>query len=64
MPSKNAKLFLERIRLDLFAAEQRLDYDFIGPGMTLAELFDADVSGRAFPSPSFVCPAAWVHRDY
>ena len=47
--SKNAKLFLERIRLDLFAAEQRLDYDFIGPGMTLAELFDADVSGRAFP---------------
>jgi trehalose/maltose hydrolase-like predicted phosphorylase/beta-phosphoglucomutase-like phosphatase (HAD superfamily) len=47
--SKNAKLFLERIRLDLFAAEQRLDYDFIGPGMTLAELFDADISGRDFP---------------
>ena len=34
--SKNAELFLERIRLDTFAAEQRLDYDFIGPGMTLA----------------------------
>ena len=47
--SKNAKLFLERIRLDLFAAGQRLDYDFIGPGMTLAELFDADISGRDFP---------------
>jgi len=47
--SKNAKLFLERIRLDAFAAEQRLDYDFIRPGMTLQELFDADISGRDFP---------------
>ena len=47
--SKNAKLFLERIRLDTFAAEQRLDYDFIRPGMTLQELFDADISGRDFP---------------
>jgi Trk K+ transport system NAD-binding subunit len=40
--SKNAGLFLERIRLDSFAAEQRLDYDFIHDGMTLQELFDAD----------------------
>jgi beta-phosphoglucomutase len=47
--SKNARLFLERIRLDTFAAEQRLDYDFIHAGMTLAELFDADISGRDFP---------------
>jgi trehalose/maltose hydrolase-like predicted phosphorylase/beta-phosphoglucomutase-like phosphatase (HAD superfamily) len=47
--SKNAKLFLERIRLDLFAAEQRLDGDFIRDGMTLEELFDADISGRDFP---------------
>jgi trehalose/maltose hydrolase-like predicted phosphorylase/beta-phosphoglucomutase-like phosphatase (HAD superfamily) len=47
--SKNAKLFLERIRLDTFAAEQRLDYDFIRPEMTLEELFDADISGRDFP---------------
>jgi trehalose/maltose hydrolase-like predicted phosphorylase/beta-phosphoglucomutase-like phosphatase (HAD superfamily) len=47
--SKNAKLFLERIRLDTFAAEQRLDYDFIRPEMTLRELFDADISGRDFP---------------
>jgi trehalose/maltose hydrolase-like predicted phosphorylase/beta-phosphoglucomutase-like phosphatase (HAD superfamily) len=47
--SKNAKLFLERIRVDLFAAEQRLDYDFIRPRMTLEELFDADISGRDFP---------------
>src|SRR5215212_6110454 len=47
--SKNAKLFLERIRLDTFAAEQRLDYDFIRPRMTLQEVFDADISGRDFP---------------
>jgi beta-phosphoglucomutase len=47
--SKNAKLFLERIRVDLFAAEQRLDYQFIRPQMTLEELFDADISGRDFP---------------
>ncbi|HEY4725690.1 MAG TPA: HAD-IA family hydrolase, partial [Actinomycetota bacterium] len=47
--SKNAGLFLERIRLDSFAAEQRLDYDFIHDGMTLQELFDADISGRDFP---------------
>jgi trehalose/maltose hydrolase-like predicted phosphorylase/beta-phosphoglucomutase-like phosphatase (HAD superfamily) len=47
--SKNAKLFLERIRLDTFAAEQRLDYDFVRSRMTLQELFDADISGRDFP---------------
>jgi trehalose/maltose hydrolase-like predicted phosphorylase/beta-phosphoglucomutase-like phosphatase (HAD superfamily) len=47
--SKNARLFLERIRLDTFAAEQRLDYGFIRPQMTLLELFDADISGRDFP---------------
>jgi trehalose/maltose hydrolase-like predicted phosphorylase/beta-phosphoglucomutase-like phosphatase (HAD superfamily) len=47
--SKNAKLFLARIRLDIFAAEQRLDYDFIRPEMTLEDLFDADISGRDFP---------------
>ena len=47
--SKNAKLFLERIRLDTFTAEQRLDYGFVRSGMTLEELFDADISGRDFP---------------
>ena len=47
--SKNAKLFLERIRLDTFAAEQRLDYSFVHDGMTLEKLFDADISGRDFP---------------
>jgi len=47
--SKNAKLFLRKIRLDTFAAEQRLEYAFIRPGMALLDLFDADISGRDFP---------------
>ncbi len=47
--SKNAGLFLRQIRLDAFAAEQRLEYGFITPGLTLLELFDADVAGRDFP---------------
>jgi hypothetical protein len=32
-----------------FAAKQRLDYSFIDDGMTLQQLFDADISGRDFP---------------
>ncbi len=47
--SKNAKLFLRQIRLDTFAAEQRLDYPFLHQGMTLLELFDADTSGQDIP---------------
>jgi trehalose/maltose hydrolase-like predicted phosphorylase/beta-phosphoglucomutase-like phosphatase (HAD superfamily) len=47
--SKNAELFLRQIRLDTFAAEQRLDYDFIRPGLVLLDLFDANVAGRDFP---------------
>ncbi len=47
--SKNANLFLRQIRLDTFAAEQRLEYPFIRPGLNLLGLFDADISGRDFP---------------
>ena len=47
--SKSASLFLRQIRLDTFAAGQRLDYPFIRPGLTLLQLFDADISGRDFP---------------
>jgi beta-phosphoglucomutase-like phosphatase (HAD superfamily) len=47
--SKNARLFLERIRLDTFAAEQRVGYEFVHGGMTLEQLFDVDISGRDFP---------------
>jgi trehalose/maltose hydrolase-like predicted phosphorylase/beta-phosphoglucomutase-like phosphatase (HAD superfamily) len=46
--SKNAGLFLRQIRLDTFAAEQGLDYDFLRPGLSLLEFFDADISGRDF----------------
>jgi trehalose/maltose hydrolase-like predicted phosphorylase/beta-phosphoglucomutase-like phosphatase (HAD superfamily) len=60
--SKNVKLFLEPIRLDTFTAEQRLDYEFVHDGMTLEDLFDADISGLEFPrgkpDPMIFCTAA------
>jgi beta-phosphoglucomutase len=46
--SKNAGLFLRQIRLDAFAAEQGLHYDFVRPGLSLLDFFDADISGRDF----------------
>jgi beta-phosphoglucomutase len=46
--SKNAGLFLRQIRLDTFAAEHGLHYDFLRPGLSLLELFDVDISGRDF----------------
>jgi len=50
--SNNFRPFLQQIRLDTFAAEQRLDYDFVHDGMTLEELFDADLSGWEFRGAS------------
>src|SRR5207247_2958610 len=47
--SKNAGLFLTRIRMDVFAAERGLPYPFVHEGMTLLDLFDADLSGPDFP---------------
>jgi beta-phosphoglucomutase len=47
--SKNAGLFLKQIRLDEFAAEQGLHYDLLEVGLTLQDVFDADVTGRDFP---------------
>lgn len=47
--SKNAELFLRQIRLDTFAAELGLRYDFLKPGLTLMDFFDANVAGRDFP---------------
>lgn len=44
--SKNADRFLRRIRVDTFAEQERLEYDFVRPGMTLYDLFAADLSGR------------------
>lgn len=47
--SKNAELFLKQIRLDTFAAQHGLGYDFLRPGLTLLDFFDANVAGRDFP---------------
>jgi beta-phosphoglucomutase len=46
--SKNAGLFLRQIRLDTFAEQEGLHYDFLRPGLNLLEFFDADISGRDF----------------
>jgi len=60
--SKNAGLFLERVRLDEFTEKEGLDYDFIRPGYTLLDILDADVSGRDFeqgkPHPMIFLTAA------
>ena len=46
--SKNAGLFLRQIRLDTFAEQEGLRYEFLRPGLSLLEFFDADISGRDF----------------
>ena len=60
--SKNAQLFLRRIRLDTFAREQGICLPSPRPGLTLLEFFDADVSGRDFahgkPHPEMFLTAA------
>lgn len=66
--SKNAGLFLTRIRLDVFAAERGLPYDFVRDGLTLQDVFDADLSGRDFeqgkPHPMiFLTAAAELHIE-
>ena len=60
--SKNAGLFLRKIRLDTFAAEHGITSESLRPGLTLLEFFDADVSGRDFakgkPDPEMFLTAA------
>jgi beta-phosphoglucomutase-like phosphatase (HAD superfamily) len=60
--SKNAGLFLSRVRLDTVTAEQGLPYGWVADGLTLAGLFDVDVSGRDFargkPDPEIFWTAA------
>jgi beta-phosphoglucomutase len=60
--SKNAKLFLRKIRLDTFAQEQGITSALLRPGLTLLNFFDADVSGRDFahgkPDPEMFLTAA------
>jgi beta-phosphoglucomutase-like phosphatase (HAD superfamily) len=60
--SKNAGLFLRQIRLDTFAEQEGLSYDFLRPGLSLLDFFDADISGRDFaqgkPHPEIFLTAA------
>jgi beta-phosphoglucomutase-like phosphatase (HAD superfamily) len=60
--SKNAGLFLRKIRLDTFAQEEGITSESLRPGLTLLEFFDADVSGRDFaegkPHPEMFLTAA------
>ena len=60
--SKNAGRLLEQIRLDVFAEDEGLNYDFLRPNLSLLEFFDADVSGRDFaqgkPDPEIFVTAA------
>jgi beta-phosphoglucomutase len=60
--SKNAGLFLRQIRLDTFAQENGIVSASLGPGLTLLDYFDADVSGRDFahgkPDPEMFLTAA------
>jgi beta-phosphoglucomutase-like phosphatase (HAD superfamily) len=60
--SKNAGLFLRKIRLDTFAEEHGITSESLRPGLSLLEFFDADVSGRDFakgkPHPEMFLTAA------
>jgi beta-phosphoglucomutase-like phosphatase (HAD superfamily) len=44
----NAGLFLRQIRLDTLAEENGLKSERVTPGLTLLEVFDADISGCDF----------------
>jgi len=60
--SKNAGLFLRKIRLDTFANDNGLESEHVTPGLTLLDFFDADISGRDFkegkPNPEIFLTAA------
>jgi beta-phosphoglucomutase len=60
--SKNAELFMRKIRLDSFAEQEGISSPSLRPGMTLLDYFDADVSGRDFahgkPNPEMFLTAA------
>jgi alpha,alpha-trehalase len=60
--SENTGLMLGKVRLDAFAKEDGLNYDFIHPGQTLRDVLDVDISGRTFkqgkPHPEIFLTAA------
>lgn len=47
--SKNAGLFLRKIRMDTFAAAEGAAYAPVADGTSLQNIFDVDISGRDFP---------------
>jgi beta-phosphoglucomutase len=50
--SRNAGLLLRKIRLDTFAEKEGLTYDFLRPGLSLADFIDADTQGATSPRAS------------
>jgi len=60
--SKNTGPMMSRVKLDAFAEEHGLDYDFVRPGQTLLDVLDVDISGRSFrqgkPHPEIFLTAA------
>ncbi|HEV2060057.1 MAG TPA: HAD-IA family hydrolase [Solirubrobacteraceae bacterium] len=60
--SKNAGLFLRKIRLDTFAEQEGLAPEWMTAGLTLLDAFDVDISGREFekgkPHPEIFLTAA------
>ncbi len=60
--SKNAGLFLRKIRLDTFAEQEGVAPGWMTPGLTLLDAFDVDISGREFeqgkPHPEIFLTAA------
>ncbi len=60
--SKNATLFLSKIRLDTFAQQQGISSPSVRPGLSLLDYFDVDLSGRDFahgkPDPEIFLTAA------
>ncbi len=60
--SKNAGLFLRKIRMDTFADDEGLSPGWMTQGLTLLDAFDVDISGREFaqgkPHPEIFLTAA------
>lgn len=60
--SKNANMLMSKVDLSAFCARVGLQFDFVTPGMSLVEIFDADVCGREFkqgkPHPEIFLSAA------
>lgn len=60
--SKNANALMSRVDLHAFCVREGLNYDFVTPGMTLQDIFNADVCGREFkqgkPHPEIFLTAA------